>query len=243
MLMIESNENKLYKIMEIAAKVICNPMELGCYDDDDYVYGAVNDDLWDAVSKYDKDVSISYGVSKLVIIPSFGDKVIKIPFRGKWYCGEHWDDDIEDYVDSEDYFESFCGANSAYGDDYCAAEEGYYLEAEDAMLAPLFAKTEYVKTINNVAFYVQEKIMGKNHSRISYDSDSYKKASKMNSDSQAWVNDTVWLANVLEYYGEVITEYLLKFLKEQEIRDLHSGNTGYRKNGEPVLIDYSSWND
>ena len=52
---------------------------------------------------------------------------------------------------------------------------------------------------------------------------------------------TFWLAKAIDVYGEDEVNSLLDFIREHSIDDLHYGNIGYRKNGEPVLLDYSGF--
>ena len=50
-----------------------------------------------------------------------------------------------------------------------------------------------------------------------------------------------WTAMALEYYGEEVVKKLFNFIEKEGIDDLHWGNVGIRKDGSPVLLDYSGF--
>lgn len=243
-------ESKIDKIINIAATYI--PDEFGCGDDDDEIYNFDWDGLWDELIRIDSGIQMEHGVSKMVIIPSFSDKVIKIPFNGNWYFEYPYDEETEETLydeEPEEYFEKF--GNGGYDErngeycDYCAREVDLYYQALESNMQPFFAETEFYKEVNGTKFYLQEKISGRDYSQYSYSSssetsNSYNLAKELSKKAYG-IRDTFWLAQVIEYYGEIVAEFFVNFIEETGINDLHSGNVSFRENGEPVIYDYSGW--
>lgn len=60
------------------------------------------------------------------------------------------------------------------------------------------------------------------------------------------VSNNIWNTKAIMYYG---VEKYIRFMQfcmdrfPDVLDDLHSENYGYRIDGSPVLIDFSSWND
>ena len=40
-----------------------------------------------------------------------------------------------------------------------------------------------------------------------------------------------------------MVDKLVKFILDENIRDLHSDNIGFREDGSPVILDYSSYDE
>lgn len=238
-------EDKIEKIIEAISEII--PADFGCDTEEDDLWNFSIDDAFYILSEIDPYINIEYGVSKLVIIPSFGNQVIKIPFNGKWYIEYPYNEETEETdwdAEPDAFFEEFRSADSEDGDDYCEAETRIFEEAIDASIDPLFAGTTFYKTVNGIKFYLQEKIptIGIRKTHIKSSSDSYSLAKSI-SGSKGGIRCIEWLAAVIEYYGEAVAKLLMNFIYDEEIGDLHSGNVGFRANGEPVLVDYSSWHE
>jgi hypothetical protein len=58
--------------------------------------------------------------------------------------------------------------------------------------------------------------------------------------------DSQWVAVAIERYGKAMVDKLIDFLENNfpiVVKDLHNGNIGFRKNGEPIILDFSGWNE
>ena len=214
----------------------------------------------------DNGAEIRYGISKMVIsAPSLRDVVIKIPFNGIYDF--YYDDylypyDKDDYLypydktditffDGEDHYYYYTQFNSAENNinnsDYCATELEKYNTLKTFGLDNFVAKTEFYNTSNNIRFYLQEKAM-------SMEEDFKKRRSSFKSKNTArqWIEDEMmtidveWAGMCIDYYGEELTKQFLDYCNYQDdiiISDPHMGNFGYRKNGEPIVIDFSGFAD
>ena len=179
---------------------------------------------------------VACGMSKYVIFFD-EDSVIKIPFNGEWYYNCDWEEeDSEEY-----YFDEF------YCTDYGAVEEEIYNRAYEEGLEMFFAATEFIGTGKcGKPFYKSERV-------LCLDSDEGYDFAKNHDPSQGSkdkANEYLyktplpfgWLARAYEYYEEALVERFIEFIEENNITDLHDGNVGFRKNGAPVLLDYSGFN-
>ena len=52
-----------------------------------------------------------------------------------------------------------------------------------------------------------------------------------------------WLAAAIDYYGFELVENFINFCDENNIRDWHSANYGWREDGSPVVIDWGGYLD
>lgn len=172
-----------------------------------------------------------HGASKFVIVIPDLPYVIKIPFNGSYQDGEFY------------YFER---AHRNAPSDYCYAEWRKYIDAESVGLECFLAKIDYYDADpNGIPYYYQEKVLsarqynGKEASRASYE-----KVNSLCADQM--ICDEDWLARAIDYYGEeLVTKFIdyVNYIDTDIGADLHSNNYGYRENGEPVILDYSGWND
>lgn len=194
------------------------------------------------LSKLPNDLKYSWscGASKLVIILSNCDFVIKIPFSGSYqeiYQGET-DSYEEEYIDFE---------NASFEDcewDYCKVETDRYALAEEIGIEKYFAKTECIGMINNYPIYIQQKaeIFAEVKDLNSY-SEEKKSSTREKCDKEdLWCFNDCWLSDLLDYCGDRIFSLFMSFLKNNEIDDLHSSNIGYIDK-VPVLVDYSGFNE
>lgn len=168
------------------------------------------------------------------------------------------DDEQSDFLSNDDEYDEYdhfsilsplSGAydyvtETDYEYDYCGVEEQLYLKAEEAGLASLFAKTEYINTINGYEIYIQQKCdcdyRGSGRSYSEEDEKSTTVVQSLREDSYSSSFALCWLIDVYNTYGEEMLINLLEF--EQEwLRDMHYGNYGYR-NGKPIILDYSGFN-
>lgn len=194
------------------------------------------------IKRVDPHANANYGMSKIVISsPQLDNIVIKIPFNG--YFNEDYEDD-NDYEDS--YWTSFYGATGSDCGDYCLAEFEKYKKLKTYGLDCFVAKTLFYKTIDGIRVFLQEYVTPV------YNSCTAHKASKKSKDiADEWRKagkidmNTEWIANCLDKYGKAKVErflYYCKNIDEDILRDMHSGNYGYRNNGTPCLLDFSDFN-
>ena len=187
------------------------------------------------------DEEIRTGVSKVVIIPHDSSYVLKIPYRGAREGEESWD---------------FHYAGNEIRDwDYCETEAEIYDAFKDEGLECFLAKTvRYGKDATGYPLYLQEKCI------TSYDYEctipnyvydySHDKTEREVLRSILTcglaVSNNIWNMKAIMYYG---VEKYIRFMQfcmdrfPDVLNDLHSENYGYRTDGSPVLIDFSSWND
>ena len=200
------------------------PREFGANE-----YGDMTDDIREVIRQLNLDpcsYNYDFGASKFVIFFD-DDEVIKIPFNGYFY-------EAEDYKTDR-----FCLFEII--EDYCAEEERLYNLAVEAGVEMFFAKTQYIgSTVSNTPFYASERVICNytpHPSQKSIDTLKNKYYS-----FQYEINST-WSAAAIEYYGEELFDKFVNFIEQNRISDLHNGNIGYRKDGAPVLLDYSGYED
>lgn len=184
------------------------------------------------LQEYFPDATITYGVSKFVIIVPSLSFVIKIPFNGSYtYDGDFY------------YFEN---AGTRKRDDYCYSEWCKYRTALDNGFEKFFAKIEYYDDdADGHPYYYQEKVISayKYHGETA-SAASYGKVDELSAEQM--ICDSDWLARAIDMYGEELVTAFIDYVNniDPDIgADLHRNNYGYRENGEPVLLDYSGWND
>lgn len=227
------------KMMGIFDNIDLRYMDDTLMDDDEGVSPFINN----AIGEVEKDIINKYwgydietGASKVVVIPrSDCPYVIKIPMSGVQMT-EYDCDGGEEVVAK--YFK---GADSEDGWDYCQAEVNYYELAEEAGMEKYFAATiKWKDTKGGYPLYLQEKVEWFSHvepSRKSMD------LAKVNCCGDIRLDNVEWIAAFLDWYGLDEYKKLLAFIENWGINDLHGGNIGYRKNGAPVIFDYSGWNE
>lgn len=90
--------------------------------------GFTEDDVDDFINSIDfnkvPEFDYEVGATKLVIIPYTRDYVIKIPFSGRYSCGE--------------YIPFSMAEDNDWGDNYCEAERLLYEEAKEKGYAQFF---------------------------------------------------------------------------------------------------------
>ena len=178
----------------------------------------------------DPDIGdVKYGCSKVVLFYNYlGDYVLKIPFLGK--CAK-----------DGDYYYNFTNW------DYCRAEEIIYELACGEGLGDLFCGTKYLCDIQDFPVYVSEmsedaldeEVMP-HHSSVA--GLAYIKSKRQ--EKQFYYapmdmdDDTIGL--FYDSWGKELTDKLLDFLVDNDIRDCHNGNVAFR-DGKIRLIDYSGF--
>ena len=187
------------------------------------------------IKTVDACAHINFGISKMAIIsPNFNNIVIKIPFNGEFDNNAEWLP-----------FEWASGSSSS---DYCLAEYEKYCRLKTYGLDCFVAKTIKYKTIDNVRIFIQEKVIPQEDT---YSLDfipslkSKELARRWQEEGQS-IFDTFWFANCLDKYGQSKVQRFLYYCNNIDLdilEDTHEGNYGYRENGTPVILDYSSFSD
>lgn len=197
-------------------------------DNADYFYQELDEKIKAEFQDY------AYGASKFVLIPNNHDFVIKIPFKGTYYCTseEDWD---------EDGFERFIYADADNGWDYCEAEVRRYEFAKEKGFNHFLAKTELLGYINNYPIYIQEKcvIFSQDDSFSCHSKEEKSKTIATLEKKDVWINID-WLTDVRLYYGEDAFWFFINFIRDEEWDDLREDNIGYI-GSQPVLVDYSGY--
>ena len=194
-----------------------------------------------------------HGVSKIVIkFEDIDGYVVKIPFMGKHYYPDEYDDDYYDCDCDEGDCVDFGSADldcPFYNDnpsDYCETESHFYEMAVDNHLEDMFAGTYFICTVDGYPVYVSEEV-DRTIEDLIYGSDykvddaSYKKAQAITGYENYSFN--IVLAMYIEGYGEAKAREFRNFIDGWGITDRHYGNFGVDKFGKIKFIDYSSWND
>jgi hypothetical protein len=199
-----------------------------------------------------EDYTVDSGASKVVLVFTNSDYVVKIPFKGEFCESDNYD--CENSCDRdcscsrcsrgsvvENYYE-FTGARigeSEYSWDYCAAEQFFYEKAVVAGVEEFFIKTIFIGEFEGHPIYLQEKVKV-------YGYDSQTKSSEQSKEifmrkfRYSEIQNEDFGGLLIEYYGEDRVNQLVEFLSEVGISDLHSGNVGICAN-RPVLFDYSGY--
>lgn len=199
-----------------------------------------------------EDYTVDSGASKVVLVFTNSDYVVKIPFKGEFCESDNYD--CENSCDRdcscsrcsrgsvvENYYE-FTGARigeNEYGWDYCASEQFFYEKAVVAGVEEFFIKTIFIGEFDGHPIYLQEKVKV-------YGYDSQTKSSEQSKEifmkkfRYSEIQNEDFGGLLIEYYGEDRVNQLVEFLSEVGISDLHSGNVGICAN-RPVLFDYSGY--
>lgn len=133
--------------------------------------------------------------------------------------------------------------NTSKYDDFCKLEYEVCQKAVEQGLSEMFAKCEIFGEVEGITLYKQEKVdeIDSRHSKDKFVPHEERDRAYKLLDKVDWsISATCWVVNVIKYYGEEKAEQLVRFLKENEVTDLHADNVGYI--GErPVLLDYSGY--
>lgn len=182
----------------------------------------VIDDVVSQCTGYDPDIQTSSGASKFVILLD-DDTVIKVPFAG--------------------YYFTDCDGNTAFdklSKDYCYEESCIYTEAKELGLEMFLAKTEHF-TSN---LYISDRVIPYDdfrHEDIYVSEESRKKAYSPRND--CCDISRIWLEYAYEYYPEDKVNAFVDFIFKKGINDIGLHNVGFRKNGAPVIYDYSGYDE
>ena len=187
----------------------------------------------DVYDQLDSNVATAFGASKFVIFLN-DDEVVKVPFNGCfWY-----DDDAEGGMRFDEF----------NNNDYCATEAAVYADAVALGIEKFFASTKYYgSTVDHTPIYVAERVYtffenNEVRSKTKSSEESIKKATEVKKESHIGF-PSEWLAQAIEYYGIDAVMDLIAFIELEHIRDFHTGNVGFRKDGSPVILDYSGYEE
>ena len=182
------------------------------------------DDISSITEFLPKEIGVSTGASKCVLIPKLNNFVIKLPFL---YCSIG--DEMVELQNAP-----FCG------NDYCYAEWEYYTLAKDANIEMFFPETiQYCTYPYHI--YLQEKCI----SEATLPFHPLSKENKEFIDSLPILDNFSyqWVYECYKWYGLEALYKLHHFLKDNNISDFHGDNYGYRRSdNSPVLIDFSGFN-
>ena len=228
------------------------------------IFGGTPDDDNPIVEDFGVEIYSQYGAewrcgaSKMCIIPSEGDMVIKLPFKGNIYY------DIE----GNPFIERFeCSGSESSTWDYCLAEVELYNKVVAAGFECFLAKTEaYGNTYDGHPMYIQEKVKvyceGAAPSKEVSVGNKEKSKTIMQSYRNYLLNNSTeemsreqligwtfsetgeyFIASLIDAYGYDRVADFSKwvFLNARNIAtDLHRGNIGYRESdGTPCLLDFT----
>ena len=231
------NHKLVNKLLEA---ILPLPENFGVIYGDNYEEPINYPSITNAIKKVDPLATIDFGASKMVIMsPMLRDIVIKIPFNGNY---------SEDEETGELFWNPFNWANGSDGSDYCLTEYEKYGRLKTYGLNCFVAKTYFYKTICGIRIFLQEEIILKNE----VTKDSYTPSRRSKNIAYKWYRedkfniDPDWIANCLDLYGKSKVERFLEYcdnIDQDILEDVHSRNFGYRKNGTPCILDYSSFND
>jgi hypothetical protein len=174
------------------------------------------------------------GATKIVLFPHNSNYVVKIPFSHDSY-GSYDEDEKPDL---------FYGAGEPNGWDYCRAEVILYEKAQEANIEECFLKTELLGYVSNHPIYIQEEVemFFSRNDKSPKDWSSEQEVCNYCQSHNYWCFNSYWIDDFLKFYGEKMFDLLSKFLRDNCIHDLHSGNLGYI-NDRPVIVDYGSYHE
>ena len=183
--------------------------------------------IWyEGMPNYDYQI----GATKLVIIPTDLDYVIKIPYNLATHFGEYFD---------------FNGLPKGF-DDYCQYELSLYEIAEAEGWEELFLPIEYIGEYKGIPVYVQQKAEEYLCCYINYASeDSRKIVENKRKEDRYYLSLSLpfdWVACCVDVLKSIekVREFF-RFLENTKIsRDLHRSNIGYFNN-KPIIIDYGGY--
>ena len=231
-------EDKIAKIVDKVSKILPKDGLMGAWEESDGIFDGWDEDVLYALTNIDPDVDVCCGASKMVIIPSFCNYVIKIPLRGQWIENYNEEKDEYDY-----YYSPFEFSGYGKGDDYCEAEVCIYEKTleENPEYSFIFPETKFYKQINDVKYYLQEKCKQGEGFVKNLDTSKEVETTAENIRDTLDTGSLTWCIALAEHYGIELAKKITNFLEEERICDLHCGNIGYNMAGKPVIIDFSGF--
>ena len=226
-------EDKLTKVFNEIVKKVPKKFGWDDYDTEEENTAVISEALRDA-----KVAGGAYrGATKAVAVVSGCSSVLKVPYSGKW--------DYDESVDC-DYFTRFEGADNSkdHNWDHCLTEYEVYEAAKENGLDIFFPKTEIMGECESGTIIKQERVL---------DFYEYCSISEDRTIELVYLDakycdliDSQWIAAAIERYGKAMVDKLIDFLEDNfpiVVEDLHNGNIGFRENGEPIILDFSGWNE
>lgn len=233
------------------------------------IFGGTPDDDNYIVEEFGEEIYSTYGAewrcgaSKMCIIPSEGDMVIKLPFTGNMY----YDDEGSPYIDEFEH----SGSESCTWD-YCLTEVELYNKVAAAGFECFLAKTAaFGKTHSGHPMYIQEKVKvygegAKPNSAVSEQNreksrtiiQAYRHYVYYGGPNQEFTREEVigwafseagehFIACLIDTYGyDKVADFSMWIFHNARnlAADLHWGNIGYRESdGTPCLLDFSGFFD
>ncbi len=232
----------MYMTLLDILKGISIPDQLGIYEESDG-FTASTENYIDEVLREAKlnNLNVSYysGASQLVFIENedTANRVYKLPFDGMIREWSEYNEEIDDYDWKEEW--------ENYKTNYTAKTLELYNSAIEEEVNEFFADIKKEAfSFNHCVIYSQAFVVPRNaQTKSTHPSeDSLNKAKKIR--EKKYIPFTVdWVAVCIEMYGENKFNQLLNFINEYDIRDLHQGNYGFTRDGKPMILDYSSFNE
>ena len=226
-------EDKLTKVFNEIVKKVPENFGWDDYDTDEQNTAVISEALRDA-----KVAGGAYrGATKAVAVVSGCSSVLKVPYSGKW--------DYDKSVDC-DYFTRFEGADNSedHNWDYCLTEYEVYEAAKENGLDIFFPKTEIMGECEAGTVIKQERVLD----FYAYGSISEDRTIELVYLDAKYCDliNSQWIAAAIERYGKTMVDKLIDFLEDNfpiVVEDLHNGNIGFRENGDPIILDFSGWNE
>lgn len=211
--------------------------------DDPAVSMSEDNEIWEIEDCH--GYHVMRGATKVVIIPSEEDFVIKLNITGTYLTEK----ECQDYGLEYPHMDRRSKQN--------VLDEENAIYEDIGMRAQKFIKPNiYVGDFNNIPVYIQEKI------KIAYDfgsGPSEKKYSKTE-DNIKWIVNSIgemtkpagwhtslfpnpFIYDMIQAYGEDDTAMILAQLRDAAIYDLNYGNFGYDMKGLPCLFDIGGFSE
>lgn len=219
------------------------PEKFGCDEDCEFD----SRDLYEQLARLNMgSFHIENGITKAVIIFDNLPYVIKIPFNGMWNYEYDYDEETDEYIESDASFIYFNHARTLDTSDYCWNELDKIVKAYDCGYGCFFPETAVVYENNGWRFYIQEKVRPacERNFTPTTSKDSRDRAANLAIGYRICNED--WRAAAIESYGEAI---LISFVNWNDagtlgyLEDMHNANYGYRFDGTPVMFDVSGFRD
>lgn len=226
-------EDKLTKVFNEIVKKVPENFGWDEYNTEEENTAVISEALRDA-----KVAGGAYrGATKAVAVVSGCSSVLKVPYSGKW--------DYDKSVDC-DYFTRFEGADNSkdHNWDYCLTEYEVYEAAKENGLDIFFPKTEIMGECESGTVIKQERVLDF-YEYCSISEDRTIELVYLDAKYCDLINSQ-WIAAAIERYGRTMVDKLIDFLEDNfpiVVEDLHNGNIGFRENGDPIILDFSGWNE
>lgn len=208
---------------------------------------------------YETDnTTLHNGASRFVILPEHTEYVIKLPITGVYDRKDTLvrDDDVlelwESLGDVDYYCEEGYAIKSAEFTCCCVRSDTDLMDSENALYdeakemsentADMLLPNEYVGDFNGIPVWIQRKV---SVSDSNYFEDYRPSAEENEAVSKVEAKSIFsrgFLFSIARKYGNAIFE-ILETINILGLDDLHGGNIGYLKNGDPVIFDFAGYDD